>query len=211
MHDDCRLEAPLRNVFPEHCLSLGVRRQWKRGEVIPAPEGPDPGFYMVISGQVRLVGALPDGERKVLFVAERGCYLYDAYFFCRLPSVTVAEVVRPAETVLFSGSVLVRLLNEDRVFLANALYNGMSRAVLMGLDLVDVCRARPGRYLLGLLLKMGLREGSRSAAGLEVRVTQDELAELVGVHRVTINRWLKRLEQDGSVSVGRGRILLRKT
>jgi CRP-like cAMP-binding protein len=57
---------------------------------------------------------------------------------------------------------------------------------------------KPARVVHGLLL---LADG-----GLVIQITQQELADRIGLGRVSVSRALRELEREGIISVHRGRI-----
>ncbi len=71
----------------------------------------------------------------------------------------------------------------------------------------DPLRVRLLRALFDYAAQFGARDLSQTHAAL--RLTQDELADLLGVTRQSVSRELKRLEREGHVQVVYGGIVLR--
>ena len=209
MHIDAsfNMELPLKNLFPEKCLQEGTCIDFPRGSIIPFPFGRDSGFYIVVSGIVRLIGITPKEERKLLFIATRGFFLYDNYFFCNLRPMSIAEVIRPTRVVYLSKEAVIKLLKTDNDFLYCSLYNGFTRGALLGQDLVNACHTKFEPYILHLLYYIKELEGKQTEDGIELSITNEELADLAGCSRISIVRWLKRLEMKGILIKHRGRLL----
>ncbi len=204
---DCRIEIPLRNIFPERCLKEGICTDHEKGSIIPFPSGKDSGFYVVVSGLVRLLGITQKEERKLLFIATRGFFLYDNYFFCNIKPMSIAEVIKPTRVVYLSRNTIIKLLHTDNEFLYCSLYNGFTRGALLGQDLVNACHIQFDQYLLHLLYYIRDIEGKITDRGIELSITNNELADLAGCSSISIVRWLKRLEMKGILIKSRGKLL----
>jgi len=62
------------------------------------------------------------------------------------------------------------------------------------------------RVLRRLLALTDVYTGDANGTGVEIPLTQDDLASLAGTSRATVNRVLRQAEEAGWVSLGRGRI-----
>ena len=211
VNSDFHIEIPLRNLFPENSLKEGICTDHEKGSIIPFPSGENAGFYIVVSGLVRLLGMTPKEERKLLFIATRGFFLYDNYFFCNIQPMSIAEVIRPTRVVYLSKNSIIKLLHTDNEFLYCALYNGFTRGALLGQDLVNACHIQFDQYLLHLLYYIKDLEGKECRNGIELAITNDELADLAGCSRISIVRWLKKLEMKGILIKSRRKLLFPNT
>ncbi len=83
-----------------------------------------------------------------------------------------------------------------------------SRA-LYALQAAEALLSLRGR-LAGLLLALAARHGRDGERGLELtlRLSQDELADMLGITRQSLNRELKTLERQSLISIARARITL---
>jgi CRP-like cAMP-binding protein len=59
------------------------------------------------------------------------------------------------------------------------------------------------------LLFLNERAGNRGKDA-EIRVTQSELSEMIGASRESTNKQLRDWQQDGIISIARGKIMVRK-
>ena len=62
------------------------------------------------------------------------------------------------------------------------------------------------RVLRRLLALTDVYTGDANGTGVEIPLTQDDLASLAGTSRATVNRVLRQAEEAGAVSLSRGRI-----
>jgi CRP/FNR family transcriptional regulator, cyclic AMP receptor protein len=70
---------------------------------------------------------------------------------------------------------------------------------------------RPLQLLAGELLRLADRHGRRTKDGIliDLRLSQEDLAVMIGVGRQTINRLLKSLEQDNIATIRYASITIR--
>ena len=69
----------------------------------------------------------------------------------------------------------------------------------------------PGR-IAKRLLSLSESHGNRPIVGgpVEVRMPQQDLADLVGTTRESVNKQLRAWEKEGIIELGRGRVVLRQ-
>lgn len=182
-----------------------MERSYDRGELLFLEGDPCFGLYVVKSGMVRVFKSSPEGREQVLLVARRGDSFNDIPVFdggtnpasaATLQSSTV--LIIPKETVLSIIETCPPALHITS-FLASRLRH---LATLAG-DLSF--RSVIGR-LSKVLLDTAVIEGEASDPP---RLTQDEMAAMVGSVRDVIGRALRHLEKEGAVQIERGRIVVR--
>jgi CRP/FNR family cyclic AMP-dependent transcriptional regulator len=181
------------------------------GANVLVAEQPGEAIYVILSGSVKVHALCPDGTEVVLAVLGAGEVLGEmsaADSLGRSASVVTLEETNllwmdqrtfglsgASSTLLFRN--LAKVLSR-RVRLANAR--------LISLSSLDV----PGRVasqLLSLAREYGLEspEGTR----IPMRLTQADLAALVGASRVSVNRALGQFRRSGAVSVAKdGRVII---
>lgn len=170
-----------------------VRRTARRGETIFAEGDPGDTVHLVLDGRVKISRAAPDGRENVLAVLGPGDMFGELSLFDPGPRTATATAVVDTGLASLSHDDLAYWL-QRRPEAAQLLLGVLARRLrrtneAMG-DLVftDV----PGRVAKALL-DLAARFGSPGPAGA-VRVdhglTQEELAQLVGASRETVNKSL---------------------
>jgi CRP/FNR family transcriptional regulator, cyclic AMP receptor protein len=167
-------------------------------------EGDRSDFVVVIvEGRVKVLVTTPEGGEAVLGVRGPGALVGELAAFDRGPRVATAAALEP---------LTVRLLSADefRAFVADQPGAGLQLiGMLIGrLREADRRRAEFGTYdarsrvarLLGDLVTDQPGNGARP---LEVRLSQDEIAGLIGASRESVARALGALRARGFVATGR--------
>lgn len=195
------------------------KRSYARGEVVFSEGDVGDNLYIVLTGKVKVSRTSADGRENVLSVMGPGDMFGELSLFD--PGPRTASVIAVADTELASlaHEDLRPLLSgraEVSVHLLQALARRLRRTNDQLADLVftDV----PGRVAKALL-DLAARFGSEDADGLRVThdLTQEELAQLVGASRETVNKsladfagrgWI-RLEAKSVVILDRDRLTRR--
>ena len=164
----------------------------EKGDVVFAEGEPGDRLYLVIEGKIKLGHTSSDGRESLLAVLGPGEMFGELSLFdpgerrataTALTDATVAGLGRPALRPWLTGRP------EVAETLLTALAQRLRRANEAMADLVfsDV----PGRVAKALL-DLGQKFGEESDEGLAVKhdLTQEELAQLVGASRETVNKAL---------------------
>lgn len=222
MDDILRRAGLFQGVDPEAVEALA-----KEFETFEAPRGttlfsegePGESLYIVLAGKVKLGRRSPDGRENLVAVMGPSDQFGELSLFDPGPRTATATVVTDARLARLPKDSLqawVRDRPEIAMQLLRVLGRRLRRTNTMLADLifVDV----PGR-VAKQLLQLAQRFGSLEGGSLRVThdLTQEELAQLVGASRETVNKaladfasrgWL-RLEGKSVVILDRERLARR--
>ncbi len=203
MNDDVLRQAPLFSGLDDDAagaleasmspLSL------KRGEVL-FNEGDDGNqLYVVTEGKIKLGRTSPDGRENLLAILGPGQMFGELSFFDPGPRSATATSVTDVTVQSLSHEALTPVLSshaEVALALLNQLAGRLRRTNEVVGDLVfsDV----PGRVAKALL-DLASRFGRKAEDGVHVNhdLTQEELAQLVGASRETVNKALADVASRG--------------
>ena len=187
-------------------------KSFPAGTNILIAEQPGEAVYVIVTGSVKVHAVRPDGTEVVLAVLGAGEVLGEmsaADSLGRSASVVTLEETdllwmdrRTFRASVDSSTLLARNLGEvlsRRVRLANAR--------LISLASLDV----PGR-VASELLSLAREYGQVTPEGVRIpmRLTQADLAALVGASRVSVNQALGQFRKRALISIGKdGRVILR--
>jgi CRP/FNR family transcriptional regulator, cyclic AMP receptor protein len=149
-------------------------------------------LYVITEGKMKLTRTAPDGRENLLSVLGPGEMFGELSLFDPRPRTAAAIAVTDAHLAALGHDYLREWLNarpDVAMHLLSALAQRLRRANDVNADLVftDV----PGRVAKALL-DLADKFGERQGAGLQVHhdLTQEELAQLVGASRETVNKAL---------------------
>lgn len=173
-------------------LELTERGTFKRGQVIFTEGDPGDKLYVVTSGKIKLSRTSHDGRENLLAVLGPGEIIGEISFFDPGPRTASAITVSETEVLSLAHAHLGPFLEQNSgasVAMLGALAHRLRRTNDSVADLVftDV----PGRVAKALL-DLAERFGTQDGSGVLVQheLTQEELAQLVGASRETVNKAL---------------------
>jgi len=206
--------APLFDALDDED-ARALRRQMaevklSRGEHL-FNEGDDgDALYVVLDGKMKLTRAAADGRENLLSVIGPGEMFGELSLFDPRPRTSTASAVTDAVLAALKHQALTPWLRERpevSLHMLRALAQRLRRANDMTADLVftDV----PGRVAKNLL-DLADRFGSKEADGLHVHhdLNQQELAQLVGSSRETVNKALADFAARGWLQVSPRSVLI---
>ncbi|OLT18332.1 Crp/Fnr family transcriptional regulator [Serinicoccus sp. CUA-874] len=198
------LFAALDGATADQLMESMSPRRLARGDVVFHEGDPGDSLYVITRGKVKLSKAASDGRESLLSVLGPGEMFGELSLFDPGPRLTTAYVVSDTEFISLGNDALRSFL-EQHPEVAMQMLAGLAHRLrktnegLSDLVFTDV----PGRVAKALL-DLSDRFGRRSEAGLVVAhdLTQEELAQLVGASRETVNKALADFAQRGWVTLG---------
>jgi CRP-like cAMP-binding protein len=179
-----------------------VRVRYRDGELIHARGDRTRGLGIVRAGAVRAGNVGTDGEYLVLGVFGPGQTFGEATLFAGLPRTIDVHASGPTTIGHIEEARMDRLMR-DHPELARVFLRTLATQLNAMLEYVeDLRRLSVTVHVAKLLSTMAKTE--TNMASLEV--TQESLAQILGVTRISVARALDRLEEDGLLRRGYGKI-----
>ena len=170
-------------------------------------------LYVVLDGKLKLTRAATDGRENLLAVLGPGEMFGELSLFDPRPRTQGASAVTEATVAALAHDALRQLLLERpevSMHMMQALARRLRRAndVVSDLVFTDV----PGRVAKNLL-DLADRFGEQERDGLHVHhdLTQEELAQLVGASRETVNKALADFAARGWLQISARSVLILDT
>ena len=192
-------------------LALMLRRRtYRRGEVIFHLGDPGQTLHVVCQGHVKIVLPTESGEEAVLSILGPGELFGEMALLDGAPRSATVVALEPVETATLSRQDFLVLLRSSPAAVEGLLAS-LARAVrrlsdeVTGLMFADL-RGR----LVRKLLELAEAHGREHDGALEIQVplTQEELAGMIGATRPRVNRLLGFFEDRGVIARSGRRIAI---
>lgn len=179
-------------------------RHFQRGEVLFLEGDPGERLYFIQSGRVKVFKTSADGKEQMLRIFHAGETFNEVPVFDGGPNPASAMMLEEGTVYVLHRADIRRLLSEHPA---------------IALSVIQVLAGRL-RYMVGLVEDLSFKHVSARVAkalllhSAEIegktahRLTQQELAALVGTAREVVGRVLKALEQEGAIDLDQGRITI---
>jgi CRP/FNR family transcriptional regulator, cyclic AMP receptor protein len=192
-------------------LEQGAKiRKFSRGAVVYLPQDAASHVFLLAEGRIKLCHCTPDGKEAILAFIDPGELFGELALTTSDRREERAEAVEASTVVLLDTGRLESTMSEDA-----GLTLGITR-------LIGLRRQRVERRLKSLLFRsnrermtdllqeLAERYGRTIPSGIEItlRLTHQELANVIGATRETVTLVLGELQLEGLISVGRKKIVI---
>jgi len=206
---DWPLLAPLAEDERAAVLEAARERRFDKGEVVFHEGEPAEAMYLLVSGRLVVQVSTPDGERASLNVLGPGDHVGELALLPtggqRSASVTALE---PATTRVLTARAFEDLCRRHPAVQGLLVDLLALRVRELSTRLLETMYLSLDRRLYNTLLNLG-RSYAEPGGPSRIPLTQEQLADLVGGTRPTVNQILQRLADQGIIELGRGRVVLR--
>lgn len=188
----------------EQIASISSERSCRRGTSIFMEGDEGDGFYVVLSGRVKIFKLSAEGKEQTLHIFGAGEPFGEVALFSGKRFPANAEAMEEGRILFFPREAFAGLIRENPSVAMNllALLSVRLRkftALIEDLSLKEV----PGRLSAYLLYLSRRRDG---ALDLDLDVTRTQLASLLGTIPETLSRILGRMSRQGLVGTDGRRI-----
>jgi len=202
-----RLSAQQLNRLEQHARM----REFPRHSTIFLPTDVADGVFLLGQGRVRICSNTADGKQAILAFIDPGEVFGELSLIQGGEREERAEAAIDSMVFLLPGDELRQMLEESA-----ALSLGVTK--LIGLRRKRIERRlrnllfRSNRDRLGhLLLELTEQYGKTTADGvlLEIKLSHQELASIIGVTRETVTTLLGEMQQEGLLQISRQKVVIR--
>ncbi len=193
--------------------SATKRRTFRAGEVIFHRDDPGQVLYMIKEGKVKICIISPDGQEVSLAVFGKGEYFGEFALLDGLPRSTDAVTLEKVECYTLQRSDFHNTIQKNpkiAILVMEALSKRLRNTNQMVEDLIflDVY-GRVAKKLLELAEAHGVK--TEDGVRIDVRLTQQELASMVGASRESVNKVLGYFTDKNFISTDKHRITIYNT
>jgi len=183
-----------------------------RGQQILAPDDPPNRIHIIKKGRVRVYRMSPDGKQLTLDIYEKGTILGDMGLLGqdRLPEA-YAEAIDDGVICTISPDELRRLIERHPIVGVNVIRHLSRRLQSAERELEAMAYQRVDQRLARKLLDLGRRFGVVTERGtlIQARLTQQELAEMIGTTRETLAHTLGDFRRQGLLESEKHNVVIR--
>jgi len=166
------------------------------------------GFYVILSGKVKLYKISPEGKEQILHVVSAPDAFAEAALFLEGSYPAFAEALAESQLLFFPKKDFVQLIENNPQLSINmivSLSQFLRRfaSLIEELSLKEVS-SRVAKYLIDLSLKSSKEEKDRSE--VELDLSKSQLASKLGTISETLSRTLTKMRAKRVIDVKKNRI-----
>jgi CRP/FNR family transcriptional regulator len=188
----------------ENLAAIALQKTFKRGQTIFAEGNEGIGFYIILSGKVKIFKLSVEGKEQILHIMESDEPFGEAAVFAGENYPASAQALVETKVFLFPRQSFVDLISKNPLLALNMLAF-LSRRLRKLASLVEdlSLKAVPGRLAAYILY---LSDRNAKADILELDISKNQLASLLGTIPETLSRILKRMDKDKLIKTSSRRI-----
>lgn len=185
-------------------VACGKLRRFASGQFVMHEGEQADGFGVVTEGQIMIGRHASNGTLTVFGIIGPGDLFGEQAFLSQTPRLADAVADGPA-AIAWIGAPAFRKAIEGNTQLAMLMMRSLAAQLQVAIERIDATRRLTlDQRVASALLAMC------SVADDVIETTQQELADLVGVSRVSLGAVLRHLERSGAIRLGYGRIVIRQ-
>lgn len=192
--------------------AITVRRKFSKGETLFSEGEEATGFYLLVSGSVKMCRLSADGREKVLhFVKPRETFA-EAAFFGDGTYPAEARAQAAGEALYIPRNGFLELLGGNPNFTLNLVVSLSLMLRQFVRQIEELSFADVTSRLASFLVRRSV-EKSSSYGGItyiDLGIKKGELASRLGTASETISRTLRKLKDEGIIEVQGGRVVVHR-
>ena len=191
---DSEIDSVRKHIF---------EKKAERGEILSFEDEPADVLYFVVAGAVKVFKTSADGKEQIFSIIRPGESFNDVAVLSGGVSLVSAETMGAVVLNMIKKSDLEVVLREHPQVALNVIQILSQRVQ----HLVSLVEDLSFRHVTGRVARM-LLEYAGDGTGERPRLTQQEMAAMIGTAREMVGRSLKTLEGEGAIRMERNRITI---
>jgi len=183
----------------EEIANLAVLKNFKRGESVFFEGDPGEGFYMVVSGKVKIFKTSISGKEQILHIFSRGEPFGEVPVFHGLPFPANATALEKTSLLFFPRKRFVELVHTMPSLVMNMLAVLSMRLRRFAGQIENLSLKEVPARLAGYLIY--LSEEQKSPDKVVLEISKGQLASLLGTIPETLSRIFAKMSEEGLIKV----------
>jgi len=206
----CPLFAGLKEVELKRVRAIASLKRIEKKEVLFSDGEEARGFYVILSGRVKLFKISPEGKEQILHIVSAPDAFAEAALFLEGTYPAFAEAMTDCQLLFFPKRDFIRLIEKNPQLSINmivTLSHFLKRfaSLIEELSLKEVS-SRIAKYIVDLSMKSS-KEG-KSPKEVELDLSKTQLALKLGTISETLSRTLAKMRAKKIIEVKKNKIII---
>jgi CRP-like cAMP-binding protein len=202
-----RLLAGIDADSQRRIIAEAARRKLRAGQVLYRMDEPAEHLYVLLNGRLQLSRPVRSGRDVLLSVLVPG----DVFGLVCLMNgracyMGTVEAMESSEAMVWDRATAQRVARQNPQLTANALTIALGMVAQFAARHEALIDASAPERLARALSGLGMKSGTHSAEGIDIRINNEQLAALADVSAFTASRQLQQWEREGAVKKRRGAV-----
>ncbi len=206
----CPLFAGLKEEDLKRIRAIASLRQIEKKEILFSDGEETRGFYVILSGRVKLFKVSPEGKEQILHIVSAPDAFAEAALFLEGTYPAFAEAMTDCQLLYFPKRDFIQLIEKNPQLSINMIvtlshYLKRFASLIEELSLKEVS-SRIAKYIIDLSMKSS-KEG-KSPKEVELDLSKTQLALKLGTISETLSRTLAKMRAKRIIDVKKNKIII---
>jgi CRP/FNR family transcriptional regulator len=200
----------LQEEYLEKIHQISLLRKYGKGRIIFMEGEPGEAFFYVRSGLIKISKLSGDGREHILHILNEGHIFAEVTLFSKTEYPATAEVLEDAEIGIIKNEDLEKLIMENPGLALQLIKYLNKRLVEAHMKIRNLALYDTYGRTAQALLKLAEDYGKKSSKGIELdlNISRQELANIVGTTRETVIRALMAFKKEHSIDIDKNTITI---
>ncbi|HHU92847.1 MAG TPA: Crp/Fnr family transcriptional regulator [Halanaerobiaceae bacterium] len=185
-------------------------RKYLKGEIIFFEDNNDENLYILLEGRVKLTMLSPEGKEKAISILQVGDIFGEMSLFDQDTTPITAEVIDDARLVSISFQDLENIIRKEPELAIKIIEALAKRSRLLTSQIRELVFQDAEGRLASLLMRFIEDFGVEVKSGylIDIVLTHQEIANLMGSSRVTVTKQLNQFIDEGIIKIHQRKIVV---
>ncbi|MFW5998197.1 MAG: Crp/Fnr family transcriptional regulator [bacterium] len=185
-------------------------RKYNKGEIIFFEDDSEKKLYFLTEGKVKLTMMSPEGKEKVLTILQEGDIFGEISLFDEDPHPLSAEVQEECKLLIVSWKDLESVILNNPSLALKLITALAKKTRLLASQVRELVFHDAEGRLAALLNRFSRQFGFETEKGtiIEVILTHQEIANLLGTSRVTVTKLMNKFIKNGIIKIKERKIVI---
>jgi CRP/FNR family transcriptional regulator len=190
--------------------SVFLIRCFRKNQVIFMEEDSGKYMYIVLAGKLKVTKTTPGGKETVLAIHQPGDFFGEMTLLDGKTAPATVSAMEDCRIATVSGGDFRKYLMRNEKVVEQIIQVLCSRLRQVWSQIQSLSYSTADARIRGTLLQLSRKHGVPDARGIiiDLKITHQELAGMVGTSRETVTRTLARLQRDRIIQIDGRRIIV---
>ena len=201
----------LSSFFLQEIASITVEKKYRKGTIIFMEGEPGAAVYFIKTGKVKISKMSNDGRELILNIFGKGDVIAEVTLFNDINYPATAEVIEDSVLGVIMNEQMEKLVIKNSELalqiikiLNKRLYGAQQKLKQMALSDTYV---RTAQMIIKLAQEHGIEKNG--VTELQLQISRQELANMIGTARETVSRALSQFKKEGTVEIKGKKIIVK--
>jgi CRP/FNR family cyclic AMP-dependent transcriptional regulator len=187
-------------------------KNYRKNQIIFLEEETGNYMYIVLAGKVKVTKTTPAGKETILAIHQPGDFFGEMSLLDGKTAPATVSAMEDCRVASIHQNDFQRMLMSNEKVVRQIIQVLCTRLRQVWSQVRDLSYSTADDRIRAGILQLSRRHGVQDARGIiiDLKITHQELAELVGTSRETVTRTLARLQKKGILQLDSRRIVLLK-